>query len=46
MRKLLEYLLLKHQLSLRFFDEIPTNVSVQKSVDYICEHYAEEYIDE
>lgn len=32
----------KHQLSLRYFDEIPTNISVQKSVDYIWGHYAEE----
>lgn len=31
----------KHQLSLRYYDEIPTNISVQKSVDYIQEHYAE-----
>lgn len=31
----------KHQLSLRYFDEIPTNISVQKSVDYIWAHYAE-----
>lgn len=31
----------KHQLSLRYFDEIPTNISVQKSVDYIRSHYAE-----
>ena len=32
----------KHQLSLRYFDEIPTNISVQKSVDYIFEHYTED----
>ncbi|MGN1387481.1 MAG: helix-turn-helix transcriptional regulator [Bacillus sp. (in: firmicutes)] len=31
----------KHQLSLRYFDEIPTNISVQKSVDYIQDHYTE-----
>ncbi len=32
----------KHHLSLRYFDEIPTNISVQKSVDYISGHYTEE----
>lgn len=31
----------KHQLSLRYFDEIPTNISVQKSVDYIQTHFME-----
>lgn len=31
----------KHQLSLRYFDEIPTNISVQKSVDYIQTHFSE-----
>ncbi|AZV44797.1 helix-turn-helix transcriptional regulator [Peribacillus asahii] len=31
----------KHELWLRYFDEIPTNVSVQKSIDYIRSHYAE-----
>ena len=29
----------KHHLSLRYFDEIPTNISVQKSVDYIQAHF-------
>ena len=32
----------KHHLSLRYFDEIPTNISVQKSVDYVCGHYTED----
>lgn len=32
----------KHHLSLRYFDEIPTNISVQKSVDYIGGHYTED----
>jgi two-component system, response regulator YesN len=31
----------KHELWLRYFDEIPTNVSVQKSIDYIRTHYTE-----
>jgi len=31
----------KHHLSLRYYDEIPANLSVQKSVDYIQEHFAE-----
>lgn len=31
----------KYGLSLRYFDEIPTNISVQESIDYITEHYAE-----
>lgn len=31
----------KHHLSLRYYDEIPANISVQKSVDYIQEHFAE-----
>lgn len=31
----------KHRLSLRFFDEIPTNISVQKSVDYIQARFTE-----
>lgn len=31
----------RHRLSLRYFDEIPTNLSVQTSIDYITEHFAE-----
>lgn len=32
----------KHQLSLRYFDEIPTNISVQKSVDYIRARFTQD----
>ena len=31
----------KHRLSLRYFEEIPTNTSVQAGIDYIDKHYAE-----
>lgn len=31
----------KHRLSLRYFDEIPTNTSVQAGIDYIYKHYPE-----
>ncbi|MBO0999941.1 AraC family transcriptional regulator [Bacillus sp. SD075] len=31
----------RHRLSLRYFDEIPPNLSVQTSIDYIAEHFAE-----
>ena len=31
----------KHHLTLRYYDEIPVNISVQKSVDYIRDHFTE-----
>ena len=39
--KIARRIVAKHHLSLRYYDEIPTNISVQKSIDYIELHFAE-----